>query len=829
MKLSLRNLALASAVMVAGAAFAQDAPTVTQKWIQHLGIVSGDFRTGTGVNGKVYMSGGSIIKVVDETGIKDVEFEGLTFNKGMSSDDAGNLFVLKGWPTGAGTNAAYLIKPDLKTVAEVAVKAPTEDASYPIGRSDVQGGAIGDFFSEEGGALYIASQNSEYPICVMYKNGEPVEIEYATEARMAAANTMASAVPSVSTVADLEDSPENLFYYRTGSSSANIYYINEDGEAATLKVPAAPEGYALSTQNGFTVFTLGDVTYQVRPLHRAGFNWGSDFLISDLEGNVLFATSYADEYVSLGSKTGNGCNLVAHKVSDYKVELYQIYTTTENDKIAFAAQYDITLPEPPAEPKTTDRSQFVYNLKAAQAGNNVFTVTFEATGDAASATLVLTDKATDESVYVDLKGEVKKGENTFSVDLNDYAKENGKFNYAIELHNYEIPEDVVTEPVSIGGSRGGVVCMVDPTNEFYGMTVVARTKNGGFDVYNQLGEKVMDAVHANNAAMGGTGANNSSPMRGRQRGTTAQFASWGDAACGVVAFDLAKPDDAPYCVFEGKNTGNGTIMNVVGNDTILVGSGTPGMAYAGEGEGTILFTFDEDIFGNKLAGNPIGTAMTTGKAAVNWGFGSAMANTNVGLLGTKGGLFFSQTRANGMETGVCGLGYIDITDGVDGADIIWRSADEAEQYPEFLKSATGGIDINPAGDLFAVSTYTGINVYLLSWDGNKPVFEPYKVIDTPNQKSVYTTVRFDAGNNLHVINQTTGYYQVIMADKEPISVTEGNGVLDITTGVDNVAVDVEAADAVYYNLNGVKVDANNLTPGVYVKVAGKVATKVVVK
>ncbi len=42
-------------------------------------------------------------------------------------------------------------------------------------------------------------------------------------------------------------------------------------------------------------------------------------------------------------------------------------------------------------------------------------------------------------------------------------------------------------------------------------------------------------------------------------------------------------------------------------------------------------------------------------------------------------------------------------------------------------------------------------------------------------------------------------------------------------------VEVEAAEAVYYNLQGVQVAADALTPGMYVKVAGKTATKVVVK
>lgn len=209
---------------------------------------------------------------------------------------------------------------------------------------------------------------------------------------------------------------------------------------------------------------------------------------------------------------------------------------------------------------TTDRGQFAYNLKQTVESGNVYAISFDASGDAKSAVLILTKEGSDEKVAVNL-GEVKKGANTFSVDLEEYASEvTAKYTWSIEIHNYAIAEDIVTTAENIGGSRGGVVCMVDPTNEFYGYTVVGRTKNGGLDVYNQVGEKIMSAVHKNNAAMGGTAANNSCPMRGVQRGTTAQFACWGDKACGVVAFDLANPDVAPFCVFEGTNTGNGTIV-----------------------------------------------------------------------------------------------------------------------------------------------------------------------------------------------------------------------------------------------------------------------------
>lgn len=807
MKLSLRNLALVSAVMVAGAAFAQDALTVTKVWSTSLsGTSKNDTRFGTGINGKVYYNDKAAgkVMVIDAEGVKEyATVEGL--GTGITSDDAGNLLVNTDFPNTPSATNMVMINTD-GTQTPIVLAYP-EDVTPA--RIDQIGRIVGNIFSEEGSYFYLGANGSKKVAMFQLAEGKQVTpLEYYSSEELAAPalNTSAIAQPEFSfeELVDMGDDAINGFAVRNRSTKS-IYYFNPEGEFVAMPAPTAA-----NTQEGFDVFTLGDAMYQVQPIKGAsGVNYSCEFVIADEQGNVIFT----EEVTGAEDGSQNFGSFAARKVSDSKVELYMFYTSGKGIQ---AAQYDITLPAP----VYADRSHFAYDLNAVKNGSSKYIITFKSTGDAAGATLVLTNAVTDEASYVEL-GKVVKGYNSFDLDLSAYANDWVHYKWAIELHNYEIAEDIVTEPVAIGGNRGGVVCMVDPQYPSYGMTVVALTKNGGFDIYNQLGEKTHSAIHAHNAAMGGEKANNSCPMRGRQRENTAQFASWGDAACGVVGLDFDDLDKEPFCVFEGTNTGDGTIMN----GDIKVGSGTPGMAYAGVGEGTILFTFDEDIFGNALAGNPIGTAMTTGKAAENWGFGSAMANTNVGLLGTEKGLFFSQTRANGMDPNVYGLAYISLED----KDIIWRAADEAEADPEFLKTATGGIDINPSGDLLAVSTYTGINVYILGWDGDKPVLEPYKVIDSPYQSGQYTTVRFDAGNNLHVIHQTNGYYQVIMADQEPISVTKGIGTLCLTTGVENVAVEAEAGDAVYYNLNGVKVNGNNLTPGVYVKVVGKVATKVVVK
>ena len=51
---------------------------------------------------------------------------------------------------------------------------------------------------------------------------------------------------------------------------------------------------------------------------------------------------------------------------------------------------------------------------------------------------------------------------------------------------------------------------------------------------------------------------------------------------------------------------------------------------------------------------------------------------------------------------------------------------------------------------------------------------------------------------------------------------------NLTSGVSVIGAE-NAAEAVYYNLNGVRVDGSSLTPGVYVQRRGSETVKVLVK
>ena len=52
---------------------------------------------------------------------------------------------------------------------------------------------------------------------------------------------------------------------------------------------------------------------------------------------------------------------------------------------------------------------------------------------------------------------------------------------------------------------------------------------------------------------------------------------------------------------------------------------------------------------------------------------------------------------------------------------------------------------------------------------------------------------------------------------------------EMADAISDITVDGDNADVEYFNLQGIRVDADNLTPGIYVRRQGNKATKVVIK
>ncbi len=80
---------------------------------------------------------------------------------------------------------------------------------------------------------------------------------------------------------------------------------------------------------------------------------------------------------------------------------------------------------------------------------------------------------------------------------------------------------------------------------------------------------------------------------------------------------------------------------------------------------------------------------------------------------------------------------------------------------------------------------------------------------------------------LHVVKGCETAYQEANTWKEFFIMADLNPQPE--SGIEGIMADGSDAPAEYYNLNGVRVNADNLTPGLYIKRQGGKATKVLVK
>ncbi len=109
---------------------------------------------------------------------------------------------------------------------------------------------------------------------------------------------------------------------------------------------------------------------------------------------------------------------------------------------------------------------------------------------------------------------------------------------------------------------------------------------------------------------------------------------------------------------------------------------------------------------------------------------------------------------------------------------------------------------------------------LTSPDGRAMTLTPYSIYNAPK-------VEIDSVNKTRKTSQQ--YVQLEQNGiKSPAYLLVANRTADIPTEVEEI-VGVEEGEAVYYNLNGFKVDADRLEPGIYVKVQGNRSEKIYVK
>lgn len=485
------------------------------------------------------------------------------------------------------------------------------------------------------------------------------------------------------------------------------------------------------------------------------------------------------------------------------------------------------------------RAAMAYDLSIADNGSDNYSVTFKSS-DEGQAAIVLTNQADAEDVATIELGAVVKGENTLAFSAGDLK--GGTYNWAIEIISNiegEAPVLVYAGETPKQVVRGGVVTITDETVPSYGYTIVSHGNGQGFDVYTPAGEHV-GTYHK--GFSGFDSDNQSSPFRGAEREGLAVFADWSDKGAGYWVIDPLNPTNEPYNILAAPGAtkaGSGLWTTAEG---VVTAGGTAAIAFQGKGDDTVMYGFEEDRpdAKNVVVAWPIGSAqyltvapkmifsgaapvegsnIPTNEGGVNTK--SRLANHNVDILAIENGFFCSQVRDNGKEPDTPPFIYVSN----DGQEIMNAAMEE------IMESATAGIAITKDRSLFAASMKDAIRFFTIEWDETGfPVMTKLADVEVPGLR--WAQMRFDAANNLHVYARECGGYQVYALNGEGTASTAAPVELAITKqgdGISDIAVDAANGDAVYYNLNGVRIAAENLTPGVYVKVVNGKASKVVVK
>ena len=628
-------------------------------------------------------------------------------------------------------------------------------------------------------------------------------------------------------------SDDNYIVVGSGENAPALEYefghFNGDPELAKL-----PENVMGSVIPRAGFFKYAGHSFMVAPAVEEGKSTG--VLLADItdgldKAKTIATVNSALEAADLANISAAGVTMVTRdNLDNVKSGWFDLYLLRADGLLT---KYTIKEVE-----QAKARAEFAYDLNAEADATDAdqYKVTFKATGDAPEANLVLTHTVYGNVVSIPM-GAVVKGENSFDFNARDLDV-GGEYNWAVEIVGKTVAEAGLYFSENNGLTvRGGVVTIQDTDSPNFGYTVVAHGNNNGFDIYQPDGSKVASRVLDNHPLLTPKGTNQSSVFRGDEREGLAVFPDWSDKGAGYWILNPTDPTDLTS-LLAGERDGKGSYTY----EGVIIGGGSSCVAFQGKGDDTKVYSFLEDY--------PAGNTPGAQNAVYRYDLGSAaqitripdfkferlngagrLANQNVDITAVENGFFASQVRGAGTNTlGTPCFVYV-ANDGTE----LFNSGDEGEYgLTETLNSSVSGLAINRTRDIVAVGQNSCITVYSVVWDEEGvPAFT--KLYDIPTATIGWSHMKFDYAGNLHVYErESNGYHVYSLVAESPRVAVPAKKEMTIKSssdGVESIVTDAADSDAevVYYNLQGVRVAADNMTPGVYVKVQGDKATKVVVK
>ncbi len=366
MKKVLRNLALATAVLVAGSVSAQ---TLTKVWEQTTDIAAGgEYRFCAGLNDKVLVNNKAgkqiyywdaenskqvlhdlndffatnenlhtwskvtVIDKIDTTVIVGAENDTTitydtishvedvqtidAFGTGIAVDDAGNILVNTGFPNAPSSQEFIIIPADGSDYIYLAI-TPTK-----TGRVDQFGRVLGNMLSDEGAYLWLPVNGATAVEIIKIVNGVQDTGYSMASGTTATINTSVKCVAAVETTAEIDELVDMYgdasasFWMRARGSASQImgWDTNEDEGTFTFNTKKVSFTGGIGAE-GFAAFKLQGTWYFVVP---TGDRALAGFSIVNEAGEIVAVEDNAG--ITNG---GQFADMDAVKVDDYTANIYR--------------------------------------------------------------------------------------------------------------------------------------------------------------------------------------------------------------------------------------------------------------------------------------------------------------------------------------------------------------------------------------------------------------------------------------------------------------------------------------------------------------------------
>lgn len=438
----------------------------------------------------------------------------------------------------------------------------------------------------------------------------------------------------------------------------------------------------------------------------------------------------------------------------------------------------------------------------------------------------LTDDATahirlrgaDDTV-VDLPSQqFNRGENTYNFNFDTVEFPDGEYTWEVVVENKAVAG--IKQLMSVETAGNGVAVDNNPASPHFGNAYFTlNAGNRGIMQYNAMLEPQNDTPYQSGVWDLSVGA---SCWRGATlEDGTLLVADWGDKQGGIYLFDPANPTAERQPLFRGTQTpSSGEIRNDQGQ--VIAGS-TSGMWPLGAGENQRLYSFQEDYpsdYSLTMVHYNIGTSheITTIPDATYPVVSEYLINGNVNVVAKPQAMFLSQTRGAGNNAR--GVPVFLIAD--YDQNILYNSGADWET----LNGGDGALAVNEDASLMAVSDATEfVHVLAVTWEPQFKLEHLYS-FDLGTTASTYQ-MAFDRAGRLYVANRA---FNAVYAVPQPAAeaVTPSGLSFHAVSGIGNITVDADMP-VEYYNLQGIRVAADKLTPGIYIRRQGNKVTKVLVR